>query len=215
MPVGVCLSADFNYIDPGDYYYINRFGSNNDKVVVVRKLEYPDVKVRDVDTGESKVVSASKLLTKSELNNEEMANGVLGGLAALAVVGCIANPEACKENTQNANRLDNSGSSENAGFSVKVHNKCDESVRVAIHYKNIDGSWLTKFWWEIDPQENTYLSSGGERVKTNNSVLYYYAYADIGAWRGDATFQEINGESYGMRKIEDTEGDTEIVLSCE
>lgn len=42
-------AANYDYIDPGDYYYVNNFGDDNPYVVVVvvRKLERGgDIKVR-------------------------------------------------------------------------------------------------------------------------------------------------------------------------
>ena len=88
-------TADYGYIDPGDYYYINRWGDDNERVVVVRKLGNNRVKVRDLNTGATQVIEASKLLTKSELDSEELANTVGGTAIGLGVLFCLINPEAC------------------------------------------------------------------------------------------------------------------------
>ena len=72
------LAADFNAIDPGDVYYINRFGKNNATVVVERKLDAPMVKVRDVNTYATSVENADRLLSETELKQEETRNKAAG-----------------------------------------------------------------------------------------------------------------------------------------
>lgn len=78
------VAADYGFIDPGDYYYINNWGDNS-RVQVVRKLGNGKVKIRDARTGEASVVHARVLLTKSELAQEEVGNAVLG----TAIVFCL------------------------------------------------------------------------------------------------------------------------------
>lgn len=89
------LAIDHSLIDPGDVYYINRFGKNNSAVMVVRVLDYPMVKVRDVDTGSTSVEEASNLLSETELRKEEGKNKMLGwgavGLGVLCAAGKCGN----------------------------------------------------------------------------------------------------------------------------
>ena len=72
------LAADYSVIDPGDVYYINRFGKHNSTVQVVRKLESPRVKVQDLNTGATSVEDASDLLSETELRQAETKNKALG-----------------------------------------------------------------------------------------------------------------------------------------
>ena len=95
--ISSAVSADYEYIDTGDYYYINRFGDNNEHVVVVRKMGNDKVKVRDLSDGSTQIVSAYKLLTKSELDNEETKNAVGGVALGLGLLYCLANPDECKQ----------------------------------------------------------------------------------------------------------------------
>ncbi|KHD11714.1 hypothetical protein PN36_14460 [Candidatus Thiomargarita nelsonii] len=88
------LAADYDYVDPGDYYYINGWGDNQ-SVMVVRKMGYNQLKVRDLNTGETEIVNASKLLTKSELGSEEFVNGVTGTAIGIGILYCWANPGEC------------------------------------------------------------------------------------------------------------------------
>lgn len=83
------VAADYSTVDVGDVYYINRFGNNNETVIVVRMLDYPRVKVRNVDTAATVVVDASKLLTDQELKTEERNNKLIGWGAAGTVAVCL------------------------------------------------------------------------------------------------------------------------------
>lgn len=94
--VSSTYAANYEYIDSGDYYYINNWGENG-YVQVVRKLEDEKVKVRDVYSGEAFIVPASKLLTKAELEREEAVNNTAGWAAGAAVIYCLANPGTCSK----------------------------------------------------------------------------------------------------------------------
>lgn len=89
LSINSAISADYDYIDRGDYYYIYNFGEDDDYVVVVRKLGESKVKVRDLDTGGTKVVYASELLTKSEVEAQGTKTKIgLGALAICLFGGC-------------------------------------------------------------------------------------------------------------------------------
>jgi hypothetical protein len=83
------VAADYSTVDVGDVYYINRFGNNNETVIVVRMLDYPRVKVRNVDTAATVIVDSSDLLTNHELKTEERNNKLLGWGAAGTVAVCL------------------------------------------------------------------------------------------------------------------------------
>ena len=94
----VTNAADYNYIDPGDHYWINDWGSENRYVTVVRKLGNGNVKVRNAYTGASSNVRASELLTERELQIEETKNTVGGTALGIAIMVCLLNPEKCEQN---------------------------------------------------------------------------------------------------------------------
>lgn len=96
MTASIAASADYNYIDPGDVYYINDWGADNRRVMVVRKLGNNMVKVRDATTGEATSVRASELLTRSQLNAEETENAVVGTAVGVAIMVCMLSPETCQ-----------------------------------------------------------------------------------------------------------------------
>lgn len=85
--VSTVFAANYDYISYGDAYYINRFGSNNDYVVVQEKLGNNMVKVRNVETGATITIDASKLLTKSELDTKETVNTIGGAALIFCVLG--------------------------------------------------------------------------------------------------------------------------------
>ena len=89
LSISSAISADYDYIDRGDYYYIYNFGEEDDYVVVIRKLGDSKVKVRDLSTGGTKVVYASELLTKSEVEAKSTNTKIgLGALAICLLGGC-------------------------------------------------------------------------------------------------------------------------------
>lgn len=102
------------------------------------------------------------------------------------------------------------------GFPFLVSNNCRHPVRIAIHYRQLNGDWQSGAWWNLDAGESSYLASGGARVLTDNSIFYYYAEAQDGSfyWSGGDTEIRVSGRDLPMIKATDDEGDTEISLSC-
>lgn len=118
------------------------------------------------------------------------------------------------EKNSSANRFSNYEPT-SQGYDISVYNKCHKEISLAIRYRNTSGDWVTKYWWNISPHESNYLSSDGGRLKTNSSILYYYARAGSMTWDGFDNTTVIDGEEYSMRKHNDNSGDTNIVLSCD
>lgn len=94
--VSNAISANYEYIDKDDYYYIQELTGTDQYVVVVRKMGDNKVKVRNLDTLATDVVYASSLLTKSQLENANIAAGVGGTLIVGTILYCIFNPKECK-----------------------------------------------------------------------------------------------------------------------
>jgi len=100
LTVTTTNAADYNFIDPGEYYYINDWGSDNRKVVVVRKLGNGNVKVRNLATNEGLLIQASRLLTFKELQAEETVNAVGGTAVGVAILVCLMSPETCNKKSK-------------------------------------------------------------------------------------------------------------------
>ncbi|WP_444995601.1 DUF1036 domain-containing protein [Aliikangiella sp. IMCC44359] len=106
---------------------------------------------------------------------------------------------------------------ENRGFSISVKNTCKYPIRVAIHYKNTSGSWVTKSWWEFQPNKSAKLMSKNQYLLTGDSKIYYYAETTNRTnivWKGNKTVQYIGFKKYEMRSWDDFDGDTELELNC-
>ena len=130
------------------------------------------------------------------------AGKILLGLAALSV----------------ASQMYQSSSHHEQG-NIKVINKCSMPMRIAIRYVP-DGSsdFSTEYWWNFNANETSYLYKNDKGLRTKNAVLFYYAEektkrANKYKIEGDHNVK-IQGKTYGMKKIVDKEGDTEIVLRC-
>ena len=67
-------------------------------------------------------------------------------------------------------------------FRVHIKNSCHKTIYVAIHYKNLNGNWVTEGWWELPPGERNYVAD------TDNRIDYIYAESkgpNRSYWAGD------------------------------
>ena len=66
---------------------------------------------------------------------------------------------------------------------IYLKNICTETIRVAIHYKDLEDKWVTHGWWEVDPYESIRTSAYSRGRK-----IYFYAYSiESGKeWDGDS-----------------------------
>lgn len=95
-------------------------------------------------------------------------------------------------------------------------NNCRYRVQLAIRYRDIDGSWRTKAWWEAAPGEKFYLASNGDNVATKNAVWYYYAEslpARRHKWTGDHRVK-VGDRILNMQRLEDDTGDHSLGIRC-
>ncbi len=112
--------------------------------------------------------------------------------------------------------LTSGSSGSRTGFPFYVKNNCRHPVRIAIHYRQVNGQWHSEYWWTFDPGQSSYLASDGTRLLTNNSIFYYYAEAQDGSfyWNGGQQEFSVGGRNLAMVKAQDSEGDLEFTLSC-
>lgn len=78
---------------------------------------------------------------------------------------------------------------------LTIKNACNEDIIIAVHYKDIRGSWRTTSFISIPAgqQKNAVVSS-------NNSVFYFYAKSTTSnpiTWEGDRNFN-VDGKLYPM-----------------
>ena len=116
------------------------------------------------------------------------------------------------------NRCDRAAATgEVAAYGIVVENQCSHPVRVAVRYSDAGGVWRSASWWALSGDTRTYLADSNDvRLTTAGATMFYYAETSDDSplvWRGD-TRVTVGDFSLPMRRIDDANGDTEIVLSC-
>jgi hypothetical protein len=107
------------------------------------------------------------------------------------------------------------------GHDFYFRNNCAKPVRLVLRYKQLSGEWRTQGWYNFDGNEASYLNAEpGVRLRSNNSVFYYYAESTDGrtsVWSGDES-REFNGESWPMKRKDltlDSDGDWSLGIRCD
>ncbi len=195
--------VDIDDIEFGDIYYLNGGFLNDDRRVMVVKVSRSKGKVKvKADNGDTEWVYPSKLLTKNQNENENLAHPFM------ALVGLAALSARSNENVRNTD----------GGYYIKAHNECSETMELAIYYMPFKSSvWKVEYWWEVKPNQSIYLLNDDDsRLATKIETLYYYAeskYRKKYKISGNKLVF-ISGKKYWMKKLIDKEGATDIVLRC-
>ena len=109
-----------------------------------------------------------------------------------------------------------------SGVRFHVTNNCVATVRVAVRYRDVSGTWRTRAWYTFEPGESAYLASGGRRLKSKNAVFYFFAEPFPNGsfeWSGrasdaDARTYPVDGRRLRFRHIRDRWGDNDVDLGC-
>ena len=66
-------------------------------------------------------------------------------------------------------------------------NECHNEVKIAVRYKDAKQGWRTRGWWTFDGDESAYLTSNGDRLKLDSSIVYFYGEGTktFNFWLGD------------------------------
>ena len=110
-----------------------------------------------------------------------------------------------------------------AGFLFEIKNDCVNAARVALRYKDAaSGSWRTKGWFLIEPGRAITPTSGGKKLRTDNSVFYFYGATEDRetVWAGDAEDKAdrtytVDGRKLRFREKRDARGLRNLRLTCE
>jgi antitoxin component YwqK of YwqJK toxin-antitoxin module len=80
-------------------------------------------------------------------------------------------------------------------YKLVFKNNSDRKIQVAIRYKNLEGVWESKGYYNFKPKEEGIIG------KTKNRIYYYYAFSTDGKykWSGDEP-KTIRGEQYDFKK---------------
>src|SRR5688500_2156914 len=72
------------------------------------------------------------------------------------------------------------GAKERAYDRVFLRNNCSAPIQVAMYYRALDDSWVTRGWWSVAPGETRQTD-----VATRNQLLYFYAESGEIKWTWD------------------------------
>jgi uncharacterized membrane protein len=91
---------------------------------------------------------------------------------------------------------------------VQLRNLCQtESLDVAIHYRFVDKTWVTAGWWNAKPEATIYPD-----VKTDNTVLYLYAFSKSYNWSGTDFSSTVVDEAFSYRNGKDPAGSNRRIV---
>lgn len=106
----------------------------------------------------------------------------------------------------------------NNGFGFLVQNKCSRPVKLAITYTDVNGITKSAGWWNFEPKTKSYLAdTAGKRLTTTKAGWYYYAESTDKprlVWAGNYKF-DVDGDIVRMDYLEDAQGDSDLVLTCD
>jgi len=97
----------------------------------------------------------------------------------------------------------------------RVHfvNRCSDSIRTWIHYRDFNNEWVTEGVWYHSPGQSKYVAN------TRNGIIYLYAENTSGSlrWNGDHHFYDNYGNLLPMSKftINNDDGDYRRDFTCE
>lgn len=109
---------------------------------------------------------------------------------------------------------------------VEIDNDCRDPISATIHYKTLEGSWVTTGWYRIEPYALTgSLYHKGIPVVTDNDIIYTYAQNDRRTsreWSADDDDRDgrtfyVTGERYRFRMKEtppDSAGVRTVRFAC-
>lgn len=104
---------------------------------------------------------------------------------------------------------------------IYFRNNCRYPLQFSLRYQDSSGNWRSEGSWNFEGNKSAYLVSEDQRLRSNNSIFYYYAeitqepYKDY-RWTGDKD-TEVGGRTLPMSETTlspDSDGDYVLSLSC-
>ena len=173
----------------------------HDEKVVIKRCDYSDntIKVKDSD-GDTKWVKPSELMGEFGKFVEDQAEDILLEGLENILKGIVKG--------KNHNN--------NGDYYIYLENRCSKSIKFALDYKTIHGSWKTDGWWEMKSGESAYLSDNGGKLTSNNSIAYFYAETldEKTVWEGNDNTTYLDGKKLYMKKKLDSTGSLDFILTC-
>jgi len=115
------------------------------------------------------------------------------------------------------------GPTAEGGSNIYLHNNCYQKVNVAIRYMDPNSRvWKSRCWYNLDPSRAYFTTNNGQRISTNNSVIYVYAKSSTVTWTtGTSTHPNIrricDGTYLSMFAWDyrDTDNDFNVEFTCD
>lgn len=109
----------------------------------------------------------------------------------------------------------------NSSRQVYFKNKCKFPIRLALRYRKPSDEWVTGGWWNFEGNEKAVLSRNQIRIRSDNSIFYYYAEITQEPhtnyrWSGDEE-KKLRRRKLPMRQVKlspDSDGDYVLSISC-
>jgi len=109
------------------------------------------------------------------------------------------------------------------GSNIYLSNNCYQKVNVAIRYMDPNSRvWKSRCWYNLDPSRAYFTTNNGQRISTNNSVIYVYAKSSTVTWTtGTSTHPNIrricDGTYLSMFAWDyrDTDNDFNVEFTCD
>lgn len=119
----------------------------------------------------------------SDPSLDEDAKTFLSGIAIAGVVTCVFDYDClsmANKMVKLSERADHLQSqinalSEDVGYPLFVKNTCHLPLNIGLTYLDLEGEWRNFAWWSYEPGEEAYPMYGNSRIRSRNSVFYYYA----------------------------------------
>lgn len=147
----ILYAEDWEKVDVGDkYFYYRSMFYEPDKVVVIKKYNDGDVKVRKPN-GDVIIVSAKKLV--SEEDNQIDFSSIFEGVSKLY------------ELDQNH-------------IYIEINNKCSDTKLIYLVFKNARNLELQKLYWVIPSGKHTRLKHDDTINFISHKYIYYFAVYD-------------------------------------
>lgn len=92
-------------------------------------------------------------------------------------------------------------------YDICIDNECIVDLSVLIHYKNLNGEWVTEGWENIKSGESYRLLSNKKRVQTRNLEIYYFAATPNRSIETKGSYKkEYDGRFFLMKKAHTSDG---------
>jgi len=56
-------------------------------------------------------------------------------------------------------------------YRLEFENTCKQTLKIAVYYHALDGTWVTSGWWNVPPEQKV------STTLTDNHIYYYYAHS--------------------------------------